>query len=66
MSGQRSGPPRILKGLRDEGLSILMVSSELAEVLSESDRILVIKNGSLAAVLEGEEMTKESVIAYAL
>jgi ABC-type sugar transport system ATPase subunit len=57
---------RILKDLRRNGLSILMVSSELAEVLSESDRIVVIRNGSLAAVLEGKEMTKEKVIQYAL
>jgi len=57
---------RILKDLRNNGLSVLMVSSELAEVLSESDRIVVVRNGSLAAVLEGGEMTKEKVIQYAL
>lgn len=57
---------RILKDLREEGLSIIMVSSELAEVIAESDRILVIKKGSLAASLEGEDMTKERVIHYAL
>jgi ABC-type sugar transport system ATPase subunit len=57
---------RILKDLRDNGLSVIMVSSELAEVLSESDRIIVIRNGSIAAVLEGENMTKEKVIQNAL
>jgi ABC-type sugar transport system ATPase subunit len=57
---------RILKKLRDAGLSILMVSSELAEVVSESDRILIMKNGSLVAQLSGEERTREQVIKYAL
>ena len=57
---------RILKDLRENGLSVIMVSSELAEVLSESDRIMVIRNGSMAAVLEGEDMTKEKVIHHAL
>ncbi len=57
---------RILKRLRDAGLSILMVSSELAEVVSESDRILIMKNGSLVAQLSGEERTREQVIKYAL
>ena len=57
---------RILKSLRDEGLSILMVSSELVEIISESDRILVMKNGSLAAALQGDEMNKETVIRCAL
>ena len=57
---------RILKRLRDAGLSILMVSSELAEVVSESDRILIMRNGSLVAQLSGEERTREQVIKYAL
>ncbi|HEY9594466.1 MAG TPA: sugar ABC transporter ATP-binding protein [Spirochaetia bacterium] len=57
---------RILKDLRNDGLSVLMVSSELAEILSESDRIVVIRGGALAAVLEGGEMTKEKVIQHAL
>jgi ABC-type sugar transport system ATPase subunit len=57
---------KILKKLRDSGLSILMVSSELAEVVSESDRILIMKNGSLVAELAGEDRTREQVIKYAL
>jgi len=57
---------KILKGLRDSGLSILMVSSELAEVVSESDRILVMRNGALVANLRGEERTRDQVIRYAL
>lgn len=57
---------KILKSLRESGLSILMVSSELAEILAESDRILVMKNGALVADLRGEDRTKEQVIRYAL
>jgi ribose transport system ATP-binding protein len=57
---------KILKGLRDEGLSIIMVSSELAEVISESDRVLIMKNGSLVKILENGEITRERVIEYAL
>ena len=57
---------KILKSLRESGLSILMVSSELAEILAESDRILVMKNGAMVADLRGEQRTKEQVIRYAL
>lgn len=57
---------KILKSLRESGLSILMVSSELAEILAESDRILVMKNGAMVADLRGESRTKEQVIRYAL
>ena len=56
----------ILKSLREAGLSILMVSSELAEILAESDRILVMKNGALVANLRGSDRSKESVISHAL
>jgi ribose transport system ATP-binding protein len=57
---------KILKSLRESGLSILMVSSELAEILAESDRILVMKNGAMVADLRGDNRTKEQVIRYAL
>ena len=57
---------KILKSLRESGLSILMVSSELAEILAESDRILVMRNGAMVADLRGENRTKEQVIRYAL
>jgi len=57
---------KILKELRDSGLSILMVSSELAEILAESDRILVMKDGALVANLAGAERTRDQVIHYAL
>jgi ribose transport system ATP-binding protein len=57
---------KILQHLRDDGLSILLVSSELQEVLAECDRILVMRNGSLVANLFGEQVDKETVLKYAL
>lgn len=57
---------RIIKRLREEGLSVIIVSSELPEVLSESDRIMVLKNGSLAATLSAQEATRELIIQNAL
>jgi ribose transport system ATP-binding protein len=57
---------RVLKELRDAGLAIVMVSSELVEVLSASDRILVMKSGSAVGVLEGPRRTREEVIQHAL
>jgi ribose transport system ATP-binding protein len=57
---------RVLKELREEGLAIVMVSSELVEVLSVSDRILVMKSGSAVGVLEGTRRTRADVIQRAL
>jgi len=57
---------KILQQLRNEGLSIVLVSSELQEVLAECDRILVMRNGALVADLSGDQVDKETVLKYAL
>jgi ribose transport system ATP-binding protein len=57
---------RVLRELRDAGQAIVMVSSELVEVISVSDRILVMKSGSAVGVLEGPRRTREEVIQHAL
>jgi simple sugar transport system ATP-binding protein len=46
---------------RDEGVAVLLVSSELDEILSLSDRIAVIYGGEILAILQTEEATKEQV-----
>ena len=46
---------------RDRGLAVLLVSSELDEVLSLSDRVAVIYRGQIAAVLEGEAIDREHI-----
>ncbi len=57
---------KILRKLRDDGLSIILVSSELTEIISESDRVLVMRNGSLVAELNGQEINKDKIIYHAL
>jgi ribose transport system ATP-binding protein len=57
---------RILRRLREEGLSILLVSSELPEVLAECDRILVMRNGMLVADFPRDQATKEKILRFAL
>ncbi|MCH7588111.1 MAG: ABC transporter ATP-binding protein [Chloroflexi bacterium] len=44
---------------RDEGVAVLLVSSELDEILSLSDRIAVIYSGEILAIIPVEEATKE-------
>jgi simple sugar transport system ATP-binding protein len=46
---------------RDEGMAVLLVSSELDEILSLSDRVAVIYQGRLVAVLEGEQIESERI-----
>jgi rhamnose transport system ATP-binding protein len=63
--GTRSEVHRILDGLVADGLAVLMISSELPEVLGLADRILVLHEGRLAAELDGAVATEESVMRAA-
>ncbi|MCS7088179.1 MAG: hypothetical protein NZL91_05755, partial [Thermoflexales bacterium] len=51
--------------LAHRGMAILMISSELPEVLAMSDRILVMCEGRLAGELSRAEATQERVLALA-
>jgi ABC-type sugar transport system ATPase subunit len=46
-------------------MGIIMISSELPEILSMSDRIVVMSEGRVAAILDPEEATQETIMAYA-
>ena len=56
---------RLLTKLSEEGKSIIMISSELPEILRMSDRIAVMCNGRLTGVLKNEEADQEKIIEYA-
>jgi ABC-type sugar transport system ATPase subunit len=53
---------RLIDELAAAGHAILMISSELPEVLNLSTRVLVMRNGNLAGVLERTEATQERVM----
>ncbi len=56
---------RLLTQLAGDGVAILMISSELPEVRSVWDRILVMREGRLTAELRHEEATEENIMAAA-
>jgi rhamnose transport system ATP-binding protein len=56
---------RLLVQLAGEGVAILMISSELPEVLHVGDRILVMREGRLTAELGHEDATEEKIMAAA-
>lgn len=57
---------RLMSKLACEGKSILMVSSELPEVLGISDRILVLNEGHVTGVLNREEASPAEVMKFAV
>jgi rhamnose transport system ATP-binding protein len=51
----------LMRRLAGEGMAILMISSELPEVLGMSDRVLVMSGGRIVAAFEKDEATAEAV-----
>ena len=54
-----------IKELAKAGVTIVMVSSELPEILGMADRILVMKGGRMTGELSREEATQEKIMYYA-
>lgn len=57
---------QLINQMTAEGKSIIFISSELPEVLAMSDRVLIMANGHVAAVLDRDEFTPEKVMNHAV
>lgn len=55
----------IIADLAKKGKSIIMISSEMSELLGMSDRIMVMCNGKMTKVLNGKEANQELIMNYA-
>ena len=49
----------------DSGLGVLLISEDLDEILSLSDRVLVMRSGRISAKLTRAEATSETIMSYA-
>lgn len=56
---------RLIRQLADQGSAVVMISSEMPEILGMSDRIYVMSAGRMTAELCGEEATPEAILHYA-
>ena len=57
---------KLINKFKDEGLAILMISSEMPELLGISDRILVMHNNSISGQLSREEASQEAIMRMAV
>jgi ribose transport system ATP-binding protein len=57
---------KLIKQLAGEGMGIIVVSSELPEILAVSDRVLVMCEGELTADIPANEATEASILKYAI
>ncbi|MDG6895482.1 ribose ABC transporter ATP-binding protein RbsA [Volucribacter amazonae] len=64
--GARKEIYQLINKFKQEGLSIIMVSSDMPEVLGMSDRILVMCEGKISAEFQRNEATQEKLLAAAI
>ncbi|HEX8236579.1 MAG TPA: sugar ABC transporter ATP-binding protein [Abditibacteriaceae bacterium] len=57
---------RLMRNLADKGVAVMMISSDMEEVLNVSDRIAVMCEGALTGYLSREEATEESIMQLAV
>ncbi|MBZ7924447.1 sugar ABC transporter ATP-binding protein [Ensifer adhaerens] len=63
--GAKSEIHRLLRELAESGIGIVVISSELPELLGLCDRVLVVREGAIAGELGDREMSEEAVIRLA-
>ena len=63
--GSKAEIYEIMSDLVEQGVSIIMISSELPELLNMSDRIIVMREGSITGELTKEEASEERVMKFA-
>ncbi len=56
----------IMRHLSDEGAAVVMSSSDLMEVIGVSDRVLVMYENSVSAILSGSQITEENIMRCAM
>jgi ABC-type sugar transport system ATPase subunit len=58
---------KIMTGLLQDGKSIIMVSSDMPELIAMSDRIMVMRNGKMVAEIDNkEEITEENILNHSI
>jgi ribose transport system ATP-binding protein len=56
----------VINQLAAQGIAIIMISSEMMEVIGMSDRVMVMSRGKLAGFLEGDEITEENILRLSI
>lgn len=63
--GSKAAVHEFMAELAAQGLAIIMVSSEIPEILGMSDRVIVMREGRIAVEVSGNEMTPETLVRHA-
>lgn len=64
--GAKSEIYRLINDLTREGISVILVSSDIPELVAMSDRVIILREGKIVAELKGEAITQHNVLHYAM
>jgi ribose transport system ATP-binding protein len=64
--GAKSEIYAVMRDMCEMGLGVIMISSELPELLAMSDRVVVVSGGRITANLKNENLTQEIIMTYAI
>lgn len=64
--GAKAEIHKLIRKLADDGIGVIVISSELPEILAISDRIIVMRHGRIAQELNVEDATQEVIMTHAL
>lgn len=63
--GSKAAVHAFMAELAAQGLAVIMVSSEIPEIMGMSDRVIVMREGRIAAELSGDDLTPEVLVRHA-
>ncbi|UCH36766.1 MAG: sugar ABC transporter ATP-binding protein [Armatimonadota bacterium] len=63
--GSKSEIYRLVRALADSGVAVIMISSDMEEIIGLADRVLVMHDGGITGELARAEMTEESIMHFA-
>ncbi|MAC77892.1 MAG: D-xylose ABC transporter ATP-binding protein [Rhodobacteraceae bacterium] len=63
--GSKAAVHEFMAELAEQGLAVIMVSSEIPEVLGMSDRVIVMREGRMVAEVSGDDLTPETLVRHA-
>ena len=64
--GAKSEIYRLMRRLAEDGVAIIMISSDMEEILGESDRVAVMHEGAIAGTLERGQLSEEAIMRLAV
>lgn len=64
--GAKSEIYRFMRALADAGVAVLMISSDMEEVIGVSDRVAVMHEGAISGILARDQATEENILTLAI